>query len=170
MSCLFFALALARELAVKNIPKPWTHKSLSLKSIELDQLNWIVFSFCSCTSQGNSCQKYMQTVNSQIGLSGIVFIFCSCTGQGTSCQKYTQTLNSQMNFSLKIDRTWLIELGFELNRFSNRSILVTLLILWTQKIIPTLFLTASASAKNKHDVIFASWRFASEEVKIILSF
>ena len=141
-----------------------TNRSLSNR-LNLINRTGLWFSFCSCTSQGNSCQKYMQTVNSQIGLSGIVFIFCSCTGQGTSCQKYTQTLNSQINFSLKIDRPRLIKLRFELNRFSNRSILVTLLILWTQKIIPTLFLTASASAKNKHDVIFASWRFASEEVK-----
>ena len=36
MSCLFFALALAMALAVKNNA---------------------VFIFCSCTSQGTSCQK-----------------------------------------------------------------------------------------------------------------
>ena len=41
----------------------------------------------------------------------VFFFFCSCTSQGTSCQKYTQTLNSQIGLSNdrlnSIDRTWL---------------------------------------------------------------
>ena len=133
MHIFLTATALAGTRAInRHYRIRWIQRETDLRvqgAYIFDQSNWIVFSFCSCTSQGNSCQKNTQTVNSQIRLSGIVFIFCSCTGQGTSCQKYTQTLNSQMNFSLKIERTRLIELGFELNRFSNRSILVTLLIL-----------------------------------------
>ena len=52
---------------------------------------------------------------------------------------------------------------------NNRDIIFEQLVL-EHKIIPTLFLTASARAENNQDVIFASWRFVSEEVKIVLSF
>ena len=64
----FFCSCPGRALAVKNIRKPWTHKSVSLKSQKSIEL---VFMFCSCTSQGTSCQKYTQTLNSQIALSQI---------------------------------------------------------------------------------------------------
>ena len=64
----FLALVPARELAIKNIRKPWTRKSVSLKSQKSIEL---VFMFCSCTSQGTSCQKYTQTLNSQIAPSQI---------------------------------------------------------------------------------------------------
>ena len=92
---LFFALAPARALAVKNI-----YANLELTNqflLIIDPTGSCLF-FCSCTSQGTSCQKYTQTLNSHMCLSQklievdwsnlIVFIFCSCTSQGTSCQKY----------------------------------------------------------------------------------
>ena len=59
--CLFFALAPARALAVKNIYANLEHTNRFLSIIDPTQS---CLFFCSCTSQGTSYQKYTQTLNS----------------------------------------------------------------------------------------------------------
>ena len=67
LQCQFRASA----LAVKNIHKPWTHKLVSLNnrlnSIDGTQ-SYLLFALAPAPALCR-CQKYTQTLNSQIGLS-----------------------------------------------------------------------------------------------------
>ena len=59
--CLFFALAPARAVAVKNI---YANLELTNRFLLIIDTTGSCLFFCPCTSQGTSYQKYTQTLNS----------------------------------------------------------------------------------------------------------